>query len=115
MDVVNIVSGKDTLAVSPNLDTILRREGARDNSHPYDSGRGRLLNIPHANWVQTHTLHPLEVQIINYSRTNCGFPDLLDRVQAERTRLLGKNVCFGARQLDPDIGARVSNQKGLRG
>jgi hypothetical protein len=36
-------------------------------------------------------------------------------MQADRTRLLGKMVCFGARRLDPDVGARASDQRGLRG
>jgi hypothetical protein len=39
VDVVDIVSGKDTLAVSRDLDAILGREGARDNSHPMASIR----------------------------------------------------------------------------
>jgi hypothetical protein len=49
VDVVDIMSGKDTLAASRDLDAILCREGARDNSHPYDNGRGRLVSVPHAN------------------------------------------------------------------
>ncbi|KAL6303949.1 hypothetical protein BKA93DRAFT_785418 [Sparassis latifolia] len=68
-----------------------------------------------ANWVQTHTLHPLGVQIVNHGGTDRGLPDLSERVQTNRTRLLTNKVCFRARQLDPDIGAGASDQRGLRG
>jgi hypothetical protein len=112
---VNIVSGKDTLAVSRDLDALLGREGARDNSHPYDNGRGRLASVPHANWVQTRPLHPLGVQISNHGGTDRGLPNLLERVQAGRARLLGKKVCFRACRLEPDIEAGASDQRGLRG
>jgi hypothetical protein len=115
VDVVDIVSGKDTLAASRDLDAILSREGARDNSHPYDNGRGRLASVLHANWVQTCPLHSLGVQIVDHGGTDRGLPDLSERVQADSTRLLWKKVCFGARWLDPDVGARASDQKGLRG
>ena len=76
MDVVDTVSGKDTLAASRDLDAIPGREGARDDSYPYDNGRGRrLASVSHANWVQTRTLHPLRVQIDNHggkiSRRGC--------------------------------------------
>jgi hypothetical protein len=112
MDVVNIASRKYTLAVSRNFDTILGREESRENSYPYNSGRGTLASVPHANWVQTRTPHPFGVQIVNHGGTDCGLPDLLERVQAERTSLLGKKICFGARRLDPDVGTRASDQKG---
>ena len=109
------MSGKDTLALSCDLDALLGREGARDNSHPYDNGRGRLASVPHANWVQTRPLHSIGVQIANHGGTDRGLPDLSERVQANRARLLGKKVCFGARRLEPDVGARASDQRGLRG
>jgi hypothetical protein len=112
VDVVDTVSGKDTLAVSRDLDAILGREGARDNSHPYDNGRGRLASVPHANRVQTRPLHPLGVQIANHGGTDCGLPDLSERVQADRTRLLGKKVCFGARRLKPDVGLERATKGG---
>ena len=115
VDIIDTMSRKDTLALSRDHNAILCREGARDDSHPYDSGRGRFISISHANWVQTRTLHPLRVQICNYSGTDRSLPNLSERVQADRTRHLGKKVCFGACGLNPDICARASNQNGLRG
>jgi hypothetical protein len=64
------VSGKDALAVRRYLDAFLGRKGARDNSHPYDCGRGSLVSVPHANWVQTRPLHPLGAQIVQYGGTD---------------------------------------------
>ena len=49
VDVVDIVSGKDTLAVRRELDAIPGGEAARHNSHPYDNGR-KLASISHADW-----------------------------------------------------------------
>jgi hypothetical protein len=117
VDVVNIVSGKNTLAVSRDFDTIHGKEGARDNSYPYNNGRGRHASIPHANWVQTRPLYLLVVQIINYGGTDHVLPDLSERVQADRTGLLGKKVMvgFGARRLNPDVGTTASHQTWLRG
>ena len=76
------------------------RQRGSHNSHPYDNGRGRLASVPHANWVQTRPLHPLGGQIANHGGTDRGLPDLSERVQANRARLLGKKVCFGTRGVD---------------
>jgi len=97
--------------VSRELDALFGREGARDNSHPYDSWRGRLPSIPHVDWVQTRTLDSLG----NHGGTDRGLPDRSERVESKRIRLLWLKVWFGARRFDPDIGARTSNQAGLGG
>jgi hypothetical protein len=64
--------------------------------------------------VQTRTLHPLGVQIVDHGGTDRGLPKLSERVQADRTSLLGKKVCLGARRLDQDVSARASDQRALR-
>ena len=103
------MSGKDTPTVNCNLDALLSSKRARDNSYPYDSGRGRLASVPHAYRIQTRPLHPLGVQIANNVGTDCGLPDLSKRVQPDRTRLLRKKVHFGACRLEPDVGTRASD------
>lgn len=118
MDVVDIMSSEDVLAVSRDLDAILGREGARDNPNPYDNGMGRgHTSIPYANWVQTCPFHLLGVQIVNYGRSDHGLPDLPEGVQAHRTNLFGKKICFrGIRAcwLNPDVRVRTSYQTGSR-
>lgn len=115
VDVVHLVSGKDALAMNSDLDAILGREGARDNSDPYDSGTGNLVIVTYTYWVYTRPLHPLGIQIFEYGGTNRGLPDVSERVRAQRIKLLGDKVCFGARRLDPDVGAGTSDQTGARG
>jgi len=112
---VDIVSGKNAPAVNRDLDALLCSERARDDSYPYDNGRGRLASVPHANWVQTRPLDPLGVQIANHVGADCGLPDLSKRVQSDRTRLLRKKVCFETCWLEPDVRARASDQTGSRG
>lgn len=115
MHVIDIVSGKDPLAVSHNLNTNLSSERARKNADPHDSKRGRVTNMPPANGVQTRTLDPVGTQIANHGRTDQGLPDVLERVEAERTSLLRNKVCFDAPQLNLDVGTKASDQMGLRG
>jgi hypothetical protein len=115
VDINDTVNGKDILAMSCDLNAILSREGIRNNPNPYNNRKGRLIGIPHLNWVpETHTLHwTCGVQIVNHGRTDHGLPNLLERVQAIGTTLV--EGVDGSHWLDPDIGTRASNQKGLSG
>ena len=98
-----------------DLDALLGSVRARDNTYPYDSGRGRLASVPYANRIQTCPLHLLGVQIGNHAGTDCGLPDVSKRVQADRTRLLRKEVRFGLVNLSQTSGLERATKRGLEG
>jgi hypothetical protein len=101
--------------VSHGLNAILKREGSGNNPHPYNNGRETVTHKSNSWWIETSPLDLIGFQILDYGGTNCGLPNLSERVQADRTGLLGKKVHFGTCQLDPKVGAGASNQTWLRG
>ena len=98
--------------------SILGREGARDNPRPYDNrvGRGKTCQRISCE-LGPDSSTPLGAQIVNYGET-----DMASQITWRgckpigqlfyfilRTGLLGKKVCFGTYQFNPNIGARVRN------
>ena len=111
----DVVGGDGLVHIFRQADRITidsREPGTTPNTN---NGRERLASVSHANRIQTCPLHLLGVQIGNHAETDCGLPDVSKRVQADRTRLLRKEVRFGLVNLSQTSGLERATKRRLEG